>query len=200
MDFETADLLRNQILADPDPVRSAVRLGQLFTDQPEVFAALHNRPLADGVVLGNPGPDATRAAAKLVRNVQGAAQDYVAGMQAPRRDPRAAGAAAKGKWAGRVQEAIANDSYGKAVARYDLAEAVAIATGDGGAAFTQGVAKREAKINRVFQTLMPQLGAVSQRIQQMPQDNPGQRTQRMVSNLEAMRALGKARKGGTSGT
>jgi hypothetical protein len=43
---------------------------------------------------------------------------------------------------------------------------------------------------------MPQLGAISQRIQQLPQDTEGQRTQRMTQNLDAMRALGRARKGG----
>jgi len=199
MDYESAQALVDQISADPDIVRSAIRLGQLYTERPEVFDALHNREIAPGVHKNNPGPDASHTAAKLVRNAQAATQDYVRGMQNPRRDPKQAAVAAKGKWAERVQQAVQNDSYAKAVSRYDLGEAVQIATGDGGAAFASGIAKRQAKIERVHQTLMPQLGAISQRIQSLPQDNEGQRTQRMLQNLESMRALGRARKGGGGG-
>jgi hypothetical protein len=199
MDYESAQALVDEISRDPNIPRSAIRLGQLYTERPEVFEALHNREIAPGVRKNNPGPDASHTAAKLVRNAQAATQDYVRGMQNPRRDPKTAAVAAKGKWAERLQQAIQNDSYGKAVARYDLGEAVAIATGDGGAAFASGIAKRQAKIERVHAQLMPQLGAISQRIQSLPQDNEGQRTQRMIQNLESMRALGRARKGGGSG-
>jgi len=199
MDYESAQALVDEISRDPNIARSAIRLGQLYTERPEVFDALHNREIAPGVRKNNPGPDASHTAEKLVRNAQAATADYVRGMQNPRRDPKAAAVAAKGKWADQLQKAIQNDSYGKAVGRYDLGEAVAIATGDGGAAFASGVAKRKSKIERVHATLMPQLGAISQRIQSMPQDNEGQRTQRMLENLTAMRTLGRARKGGGSG-
>ncbi len=199
MDYQSAKALADQILADPDVTRSSVRLAQLYTNRPDVFDALHMQEIAPGVHKNNPGPDPARTAAKLIRNAQGATADYVHGMQNPRRDPRQAAVAAKGKWANRVQEAVANDSYGKAVARYDLGEAVQIATGDGGAAYAAGVAKRESKIMRVHAQLMPQLGAISQRVQQMPQDNEAQRTGRMVENLNAMRALGRARKAGGGG-
>jgi len=200
MDFEAAQSLVDEITRDPDITRSSLRLGQLYAQRPEVREALHSKEFAPGVRKGNPGPDPQRAAQKLVARAQAATQDYVHGMQNPRRDPRQAARAAKGKWASRLQEAIANDNYGKAVGNYDLAEAQRIATEDGGAAFAQGVAKRAPKIERVFNTLMPQLAGISSRIQQMPQDNDGQRTQRMIANLEAMRALGRARKGGGGGS
>lgn len=199
MDYESAQALVDEINADPNVTRSALRLGQLYSQRPEVREALHSIEFAPGVRKGNPGPDPARSAEKLVNRAQSATADYVHGMNNPRRDPRQAAKNAKGKWASRLQEAIANDSYAKAVGNYDLAEAQRIATEDGGAAFASGVAKRRQKIERVFNTLMPQLAGISGRIQQMPQDNEGQRTQRMIQNLEAMRALGRARKGGGGG-
>ena len=199
MDFESAQALVDEINADPNVTRSALRLGELYRQRPEIREALHTKEFAPGVRKGNPGPDPARAAAKLVARAQAATADYVHGMQNPRRDPRTAARAAKGKWAARVQEAISNDSYGKAVGSYDLGEAQRIATEDGGAAFAQGIAKRAPKIERVFNQLMPQLAGISGRIQQMPQDTEAQRTQRMTENLQAMRALGRARKGGSSG-
>ena len=195
MDFESAQALVDEINRDPDVIRSAIRLGQLYASRPEIREALHSKAFAPGVHKGNPGPDPARTAAKLVERTQAAAADYVYGVQNPRRDPRAAAVAAKGKSANNLQAAIQNDSYGKAVARYDLGEAVAIATSDGGAAFTQGVAKRANKIARVHQTLMPQLAGISSRIQQMPQDTEAARRARMNENLSAMIALGRARKG-----
>ena len=200
MDYESAQRLVDEIMADPDVTRSAMRLGQLYTNRPEVREALHSIEFAPGVRKGNPGPDPQRAARKLVERAQSAAADYVHGMQNPRRDPRTAARAAKGKWQARLQEAFQNDSYGKAVGSYDLGEAQRIATEDGGAAFAGGVQKRAAKIERVFNQLMPQLAAISGRIQQMPQDTEAQRTQRMIQNLDAMRTLGRTRKGGGGGS
>ncbi|SRR6266545_1291727 len=196
MDFESAQALVDEISRDPDVARSAIRLGQLFANRPEVREALHSKEFAPGVRKGNPGPDPARTAAKLVARAQAATGDYVYGMQNPRRNPQQAAVAAKGKWANNLQEAIANDSYGKAVGRYDLGEAVAIATGDGGQAFAQGITKRQSKIERVHQNLMPQLAAISSRVQQMPQNTSAERRARMNANLDAMLLLGKTRKGG----
>ncbi|OGO08512.1 MAG: hypothetical protein A2Y61_04015 [Chloroflexi bacterium RBG_13_60_13] len=55
--------------------------------------------------------------------------------------------------------------------------------------------KREAKIIRVHQKLMPILGAVSQAIQNMPQDTEAQREQRLLATLRAMRNVGKQMRG-----
>jgi len=195
MDFQTADGIRRDILEGNDPITASVLLGDLFSEDPEFYAALHGRELAPGVHIQNPGPDPARMTEKLIRRAQGAAGDYVEGMRNPRRDPVAAAKRAAGKWANRLQEAINNRSYEKGVGSQDYAEAVRIATEDGGSAYTQGVAKRASKIARVYQDLAPRLGAVSQAIQAMPQDTEAQREQRLLAARRAMIALGKARKG-----
>lgn len=199
MDFETADAIRRQILTGPDPIAAAVELGEKLVNEPEFYAALHARELAPGIHINNPGPDPARTAEKLIRRAQGAANDYVVGMQNPKRNPVEAAVRAAGKWSNRVQEAITNKSYEKGVRKQDYAEAVAIATGDGGSAYTAGVAKRESKIKRVHQDLMPRLGALSASIQNMPQDTDAQREQRLLAARRGAIAIGKARKGGGGG-
>lgn len=195
MDFETANAIRLEILSGPDPIVNAVALGELLISDPDFYGALHAREIVPGVHINNPGPDPNKTAAKLVRRAQAASGDYVDGMKNPKRDPVQAAARAEGKYEDRVRAAIANKSYGKGVRKQDYGEAVRIATEDGGAAYTAGVTKREAKILRVHTDLMPRLGALSQAIQQMPQDTDAQREQRLLAARKGAIAIGKARKG-----
>jgi hypothetical protein len=199
MDFETADAIRCQILANPDVVAAAVELGERLATDADFYAALHAREIAPGIHISNPGPDPAKTAEKLVRRAQASAADYVDGMKNPKRNPVESALRAKGKWQSRLQDAMANDSYAKGVRKQDYAEAVAIATGDGGSAFTSGVSKREAKIRRVHADLMPRLGALSAAIQNMPQDTDSQREQRLLAARKGAIAIGKARKGGAGG-
>lgn len=199
MDFQTADAIRRQILANPDPIAAASELGERLVNDPEFYAALHGQEISAGIHISNPGPDPAKTAEKLVRRAQAAAGDYVYGMQNPKRNPVEAAIRAKGKYANRVQEAIANNSYEKGVRKQDYPEAVAIATGDGGSAYTSGVSKREAKIKRVHADLMPRLGALSQAIQNMPQDTDAQREQRLLAARKGAIKIGKDRKGGAGG-
>lgn len=200
MDFEQADAMRQQILADPDPMSRADRLTRLFQEHPDVYNALHMQPGPSGLTINNPGPDAELMAGKYLRNTQGAAQSYVEGMQRPRRDPKAAALRAAGKWKNRIQEAVQHGSWEKGIQRADYQEAVATATADGGQAYVQGVAKREPKIRRVFQELAPHFAGVSQAVQAMPQDTDAQRTARLVAAKDLMKQVGRRRRGiGTGG-
>jgi len=136
-----------------------------------------------------PTLDPARITAKYLARTQAATSDYAFGVQNPRRDPKAAAIAAKGKWQNRVQEAIAKDRYAQGVARYDVAEAQRIASEDGGAAYAAGIAKRQEKIARVHARLMPKLSAISNQIQSMPQDTDAAREARMIANVRAVRAI-----------
>jgi hypothetical protein len=195
MDRAQAEAIRDEVLRRNDPVTGAVLLGEMFLTDPEFFEALHGREIAPGVHIQNPGPDPNRMTEKLIRRVQASAADYVDGIRNPRRDPVQAAVRAAGKWGNKVQEAVQGGYYEKGVRSQNYAEAVETAVADGGAAFVAGVAKRERKIARVFQDLAPRMGALSQAIQQMPQDNAGQREQRLLAALRGMIAIGKARKG-----
>lgn len=199
MDFETADAIRRQILSGPDPIAAAIELGERLISDPDFYGALHAREISPGVHINNPGPDPARTAEKLVRRAQAATSDYVEGMKNPKRNPVEMAVRAEGKYEDRVRAAIANKSYGKGVRKQDYSEAVRIATEDGGAAYSAGVSKRVTKIQRVHADLMPRLGALSQAIQQMPQDTDAQRVARLLAARAGTIAIGKARKGGGGG-
>ena len=199
MNFQQADAIRKRILEENDPVTGAGILGQRLATDQEFYDALHGRELAPGIHIQNPGPDAAKMADKLVRRVQGAAGDYVDGMNNPKRDPVAAAVRAAGKWENRIQEAIRNKSFEKGVRAQDYPEGVRIATADGGSAFVSGVTKRQSKIQKVYQDLAPRLGAVSQAVQAMPQDTEAQREQRLLAARRMMINIGKQRKGISGG-
>ncbi len=196
MDFEQAAGIRKEILEANPPEVAAVILGQRFSQDPDFFNALHHREIAPGVRISNPGPDASTMLERYQQGVAGAAGRWVQGMQNPRRDPKQAALRAAGKWGQRTQEAIQAGSYAKGIQAYDVGEAVAVATADGGAAYTAGAQKRSAKVGRVFQRLAPLLAGVSQAIQNMPQDTDAQREQRLLQARKMMINVGKQLKGG----
>ena len=196
MDFQTADAIRNRILAENDPITGTVILGTMFVNDPDFYAALHGREIAPGVHIQNPGPDPSRMTERYLQGVGNAGSRYVEGMQNPRRHPVEAAKRAKGKWAQRTQEAITNNSYEKGVGRQNYAEAVEIATRDGGSAYVSGAQARAGKIGRAFTRLAPLQGALSQNIQNMPQDTEQQREARLIAARKGMIAIGKQMRGG----
>jgi len=187
--------LRNMI-DGLDPVAAFHALDAVFEGQPGLYEAMHVPNPETGVTLRNPGPDATKMAEKYGRKVAAAAQDYVSGVQNPKADFKQAAIAAKGKWANRVQEAVAQDRFGRAMNQVDTTEAINMAVSDGGAAYTAGAAKRLPKVQRVFGKLAPKLGAVSTAIRNMPQDTDAQRAQRLLAARQLMIEVGKSMKGG----
>jgi len=199
MDYETADAIRRQILAENDPVTGGIVLGVKLANDPDFYDALHGREIAPGVHIQNPGPDPSQMTARYLEGVGNAGTRYVQGMQNPRRHPVEAAVRAKGKWAQKTTEAIQLGSYEKGVRQQNYAEAVQIATADGGTAYTSGAQRREGKVSRAFQRLAPLQGGLSQSIQNMPQDTEAQREARLIAARRGMIAIGKQMKSGGGG-
>ncbi len=191
MDFAEANAIRRHILDSNPPEVASIELGRMFSEVDGFFDALHHREISPGIRISNPGPDASRMTERYLAGVAATANRYVEGMQNPRRNPVEAAIRAKGKWAGKVTEAIQQNSYEAGVRAQNYAEGVEIATGDGGAAWSAGATKRAAKVNRKFVQLAPLLGGVSQAIQNMPQDTDAQRIQRLIKARELMINVGK---------
>jgi hypothetical protein len=201
MSEPNADFAIDDALAIDEHVKQLREAGDFagevafWSESPGLYQAVHDVKGAAGLPARNPGPDPARATEKYMRNTAAATGDYVYGMQNPRRNPKQAALAAAGKWANRVQQAIQRDSFRKGVGSYDEAAALQAATSDGGGAYAAGIQKRGAKIAAAFQRVIPAIAAVSGQVQQMPQDNEAQRTQRMVRNLELMRQVGERLRG-----
>jgi len=174
-----------------DPLAAFHAICDLWDEHPGLYEAVHVPNPETGITLRNPGPDANRMATKYGTKVAAAAGDYVTGVQNPKRDFKQAALAANGKYKDRMQKAIQQDSFAKAMANVDSASAIALAVSDGGAAYTAGAAKRQAKVLAAYTKLAPKLGAVSQAIQAMPQDTDAQRAQRLLKARELMIAVGQ---------
>lgn len=194
-DAQTVKGLIRQLAGQPDPQKAFHDIMDVWDESPGLYEAVHQPDPVTGVTIQNPGPDAGRMTEKYLRKTQGAAQDWVAGMQNPKADFKAAAIAAKGKWANRTQEAIQQDRFARGMANVDAAEAIATATSDGGSAYTAGIQKRAPKVQRAFGRLAPMLGAVSQTIRQMPQDTDAQREQRLLMARKQMIEVGKRYRG-----
>ena len=198
MDYEIADAIRRDVLDNNPPLEASRKLGELFSTMEGFWMALHNRPIADGVVIGNPGPDASVMSERYQTGVGNAASRYVQGMQAPRRDPKQAALRAAGKYRQRTTEAIQRGAYEAGIQSYDVAEAVQTAISDGGQAYVSGAQRRAAKVQRAFTKLAPLLAGVSQAVQSMPQDTDQQREARLLQARKLMLQVGRQYKG-TSG-
>lgn len=177
-------------LAHPDNgIEGVMAVVDLWNENPGLYDAVHQPDPVSGVTIMNPGKDPAAVTDKYMRKVSQAAPDWVAGMRAPKADFKAAAIAAAGKWANGVQDAVANDRFRGGMSKVDSAAAIATAVSDNGMAYTAGVAKRKDKVAAAFGRVIPALGAISQQVRQMPQDTPNDRAQRMLTNLELVRAL-----------
>ncbi len=198
LSFDEAQTIKSHIAAlaaNPDTIAAFHAVVDVWDANPGLYEAVHVKDPETGVTLANPGPDATRMAAKYARKTAAAAQDWLEGITNPKDSFKQAAIRAKGKWANRLQEAIAQDRFGRGMNAVDEAEAIATAVADNGAAYTAGTAKREPKVRRVFGRLAPLLGAVSQSIRSMPQDTDAQRAQRLAQARVLMIEVGRRLKG-----
>jgi hypothetical protein len=125
----------------------------------------------------------------MLRNAGNAGQDWLNGVQNPRRSPTAAAKAAVGKWKNNMQKAIADGRYEKGLAKSSDAQIIATATKVGPAGYTSGIQARQDKIQAAIQILQPKLTAHLAKIDAMPQDTDQQREAKMIANLQGMRAL-----------
>lgn len=142
--------------------------------------------LAVGAVV-----DAQHWADKMITRVKNAAADWEKGVANPRRSPVAGMKSAAGKWKNKMQAAIANDSWSKAVNKLTDDAIKAAAAKVGGGKFVDGITAREQKIRDAIAIQQPKVAALSAKIQSMAQDTDQQRETRMVENLRGMRATKK---------
>lgn len=177
-------------LAHPDEGVAGVHaVIDFWNENPGLYEAVHQPDPDSGVTIQNPGPDPAAALDKYLRKTSAAAPDWVRGMQNPKADFKAAAIAAAGKWANSVQDAITNGRFASGMGKVDANAAIQTAVSDNGSAYVAGIQKRKTKVGVAFNAVMPALGAISQQVRQMPQDTPTDREQRMLRNLQLVRAL-----------
>ncbi len=135
--------------------------------------------------------DAAAWVEKLIRKVQGAAQDWEAGVRNPSTSPVGGMKKAKGRFKTEMQAALNEDRWGKAIDRLTDEEIAAAAIAAGGARFVQGVTSRQPKVLAAVQALQPKVAALKARLDAMPVDTDQQREQKMLEAMRGMKAIGR---------
>lgn len=181
---------------DPnDPIASFHRLRDHYNDHPEDIQKLSEIQVGNPISLGPPVPSGRAMAAKLIRQAQAASGDWLENTQHPRRDPVAAALAQTNKYKARTKEAIDQGRWEGAMNNVNIDEMMETVRSVGQAHYSSGLAARERKIIRVFESLQPDYISVSQTIQAMPQDTDIQREARLTAARRLMIEVGNRRRG-----
>jgi hypothetical protein len=130
-------------------------------------------------------------AGRMVANAQAQGEHWLAKTLQPRKEPLKEAAKANAKYKAAVTKAVAEDRFAKGIAGADEGAMYETIKAGGSAAFTQGIAKRQAKITKAFTTLRPKLLAHVQALDAMPTDTEAQRDQKVLANVQGMRKLRK---------
>lgn len=142
--------------------------------------------------LGPRIPDGSTMAADMVRGAQNNADKWLRNTLAPKKDPIAEAKKSNTAWKNGVQEAVRDDRFAKGLDAVDEGEMVATIERVGAAGYAAGVAAREGKIAKAFDTLAPLYGSAVKQLDAMPRDTKEQRRAKVLKNLDLMEALGTA--------
>jgi len=157
-------------------------------------------PVEIGLIPGNPVtkkvPSGDKMATKLINRATVAAEDWLAGIKNPSRNPIEAALDAKDKWSDRLSQAMKDGKWEAGLKKVTHADIVAIAEKLGPKVFTEGLEAREAKIKKVFNELQPLFQSVSDTIQSMSNKTDADREKRLLQARKLMIELGKKRRGG----
>jgi len=146
------------------------------------------------------GPRITPAAERvqnMIAGVQANAAKWQAHTIAPKRNPKAAALAANQKYKNAMTEAIQQDRFAAGIRNYDEDAAVATIQQIGAANLVNGVAARQAKIEKANAALDTSLLAHLRTIDAMPTNTAQEREQKMLANLRGMKALKRGGAGPT---
>jgi hypothetical protein len=185
----------------PPPEQPAVNTLADFhrkLDAALVIAATNPESLPGfGTSEGNPVtlaariPTAAEMTARMVTNSQASGEHWLARTMQPRKEPLKEAAKANAKFKASVQKAVAEDRFLKGIQNADEAAMYETIKAGGSGAFTQGIAKRQGKITKAYDTLRPKLLAHVGVLDAMPTDTEQQRDAKVLANVQGMRKLRK---------
>ena len=115
--------------------------------------------------------------------------NYIQGIARPKKDPIEAGIAAEEKWAARIREAIDQQRRKKALQGTTMAEWYEYSKNIGANRIVEGVAKREAKVDKFVRAWQPILMDHVSKIDGMAAVTDADMEARMLENLRGLKSL-----------
>ena len=116
-------------------------------------------------------------------------QNYLAGIAAPKADPIEAGIRAQPAYEAAMRDAAVLKRREQGLRRTSMAEWGQAAETKGAARYAEGVQAARPKVERFWQDWHGKLASHTQRVRSMPAVTPADRKQRMIANLDGLRAL-----------
>ena len=95
-----------------------------------------------------------------------------------------------------MRKVIAEDRHAGGMALVNESEAIAIIQAGGSAAYTSGIQRRKAKIERVVKELHSDRLALASTVDALPVATDADREAKMIANKRGLQAIGKKRRGG----
>lgn len=132
-------------------------------------------------------PSATDVAAKWVNRTQAAAPDYAAGVANTDKDPTQLAIAAGQRYLANVTSAFQSGKWANGLRKTGKAGWQAAVAAKGEAAFSNGVAAAQSKVEQAFGPLLAYIGNVQNQVKSMPNVTDTDRENRMLTFTRQMR-------------
>jgi hypothetical protein len=139
-------------------------------------------------------PDATTMTNRWTAGIQAKAQNWVDGIQNPRRNFKEAALANKDRWKTGVTQAVTNDSYAKGMQAVDDNQAIATAVAIGASGYQSGALARAPKFTAKMNKWVPLAQAAVNAVRAKPAVTDADKENRAVEMIRAFRAAGKTMK------
>lgn len=147
------------------------------------------------VTPGDRVPSADEWADKMVANATRSGDEWLKKTLSPRKNPIEAAIAADKKRKDRLDEAERQGKWKKSMERVDVDEMYATIEAVGAGGYTAGIESRKGKIKSKINKLRPQVLALAETIDKMPQDSDAQREARMLAARRGMIKVGQKLRG-----
>lgn len=152
---------------------------------------LPDNPVSPGARV----PEADEWAETMIENATRSGDRWLRKTLTPRKHPIQAAIAADKKRKQRLEEAERQGKWVKSMERVDVDAMYETIEAVGSSGYTSGIAAREAKIKTKIGKLRPQVLALAETIDKMPQDTDQQREERMLAARRGMIKVGQKLRG-----
>lgn len=184
-----------------DAVRMLMeQVEKLGSDEEYARAAFVGKPDGNPIALGPRVKDPTKWVDDMVTGAKNRASRWLENTLSPKKNPKTAAIAAKGKWADKITQAVAGGHFEKGVEAYDEGAREAVIKKVGATGFSTGVENHRAKAESKIAKLHPLVTAVALANDKAKVDTDGDREAKMINNLRMMRQVGKIMKGVSTGS
>lgn len=169
---------------------------KMATDEEFAGEVLMGHPEGNPVTLGPRVKDATDWVNDMVEGAKARSSNWLKNTKAPKKDPKAAALAAKGKYESNMRKALDEKRYEKGIAAYDESARDAVIDAVGASGFSEGVERHRAKAVSKIAKLQPLVAALAKTLDAMPIDTDAQREAKMIAAKRGMQEIGKRMRGG----